>query len=661
MDEKNQVFGETSSRGGKVTYYFRELPANHIPAVDTTNNLCPDVKKALKALPTNSANTPKNTIKPRRNPSSTFSIGEITPTTDDNPSLAHLSPNIQKVMTTLSVEMPKLYIYRQYERARKFYKKKMNYYLIPAIGKNEFFLSEPVRILIALIPPELVHSIITHTNKYSKEYKLEKGAKLTVISFFEYLCLILDTLGCADHSIEGYFYNPGHKPIMSKRRFKQITSWMQFNEHYLYNTDEAPADYKHDTQLTGCVIDISIKYASWMMDVVGDISVVVIDESRIKFKQNEPLTANSNPLCVISLKKPDPVAFQIHTLNEARSNLLLNFLPTMALLSAKLDQTQFVPKNANEATAVVNYLVYPLPPSTDDHQILILADGYYGSLESSNILWNDGYLSIARVNRNSNGVPLAVINGVQCGHNEYVRTDLVLEGSDNRKRFYATRSGSGKSNLVLSTVYNPSITGEFSVKHTKTGKRISVQLTAVHSLYKTYANAADIANQYIANLRTHLLYKTTKFKTRLFHYFFGVFFSQTRIVFKILQEQQGITTPSNEYVPIFYRSLAESLRRMLHAEHHYAISARYTVDQATVKKYFKRNIYKFIRRKGKRHHVQHMNPSPKCSFSQIHKECGPVYRICLPCLATNKTGKPAFVCKKCYKKNHTRSLLIKRK
>lgn len=97
---------------GLVTYYFRSLPQTHNYFINTSDNICPDVKKAMMAPPVNTPDIPKNTIKSARNSSATSFTYTTVHSPDNILSSGHLVLNIQKAILSSSVGMLTLHLYR---------------------------------------------------------------------------------------------------------------------------------------------------------------------------------------------------------------------------------------------------------------------------------------------------------------------------------------------------------------------------------------------------------------------------------------------------------------------------------------------------------------------------------------------------------------------
>ncbi len=536
-----------------------------------------------------------------------------------------------------------------------FYKTHFNYDLMPSSLSDAFFLSEPIRIFIAITPPRLIKSIIDCTNTYTRITRKETNNTLDIITFYKYIQVLLDARALDVSSIDSYYRLHGKSAIMKERKFRHITSVMQFSNHYIFNKRESKkVKHNQETQLRGLLLVIHNFYTEWMKKLVTNVSGIVIDESRIPFDQKAPVTANRNPMSNVSLTKPDRVALQIHTIHDPISNLLLSFAPTMKDFSIKMSQRGFLPPGSHESTFVTNYLLTGFDRGTSAHRMIVIGDAWYGSYQNAVNVRKLGHHPIFRIKNKSSGLSTVMFDAIKMSYKEYMCMVTYDSKSVYRNPLFLTRCGFGYRNATLSSLFSDTIFGRFYVKRRKTGDNVVIDLLPTHSLYKQYSNAGDIANAYMSYLGIHKLYKTHLFKTRLLHYFITLFISQTRLIYNHIWESfksDRLNHPLPQSPDEFTASLGRSLKNMIYLEHHHLYSIKQSIDIKAVRTQLEGGDFSCFT------HPPSISSPPgdniKCYASVFGRSCAPVTHICLTCSVRKRGTKPLYTCDQCSKEKHT--------
>ncbi len=114
----------------------------------------------------------------------------------------------------------------------------------PALTSTSFVsISQYASFSFPSVPPYLVISIVKALNKYAKEYTVKKQHPIAVMEFCEYLLVLVETLGYMASGQPSKIISmapPTYVDNMSSYRFDQITSVLQFTNHFLFNIEESP-------------------------------------------------------------------------------------------------------------------------------------------------------------------------------------------------------------------------------------------------------------------------------------------------------------------------------------------------------------------------------------------------------------------------------------
>ena len=348
----------------------------------------------------------------------------------------------------------------------------------------------------------------------------------------------------------------------------------------MYTQSTAPKTYSPQKTLVDIINVLNTQYSSWIKDLLSEIVCVTADECRFSYKQNEPRTVNSNPHPNASPRKPQPYGMQFYTLHESQTKLWLSFSPTIKNFIDTMGLRQTFPQKTNVSTAVLHHLLFPFQQGAKECPRLLLADGWFGSLEAAHHLAGKGVGYIMRVNKNTRLLPHAILGRVPTTHNEYIHYTLQQREPIRCPPVNVIRSGFGKSNTLLSSMPPDDKTLVFHTKRTVDGKTVDIHLTTPQAIYKLYANAADISNSYGSYYNLHHIVATRIFKTRLVFYFLNLFISQTRTVYNIIHKDAKDD-------PQFYRKkgaplkflllFANAIRYTTFIEHHYPVPRGYLI------------------------------------------------------------------------------------
>lgn len=667
VSRENRLEGESHSNRISTQYTVVHLSNEAKQALISDDNLNNDIKSAALSTPSTTLDDIPKHLKPRRNiprrPSicdSDDRLGVSPRTLEDRPSV------YDKLLSDLTVPPPKLRLVQLYTEAVALYKKHLNYELLPPSNNPTFFTSSPIHIFLAITPPSLIISIIKHTNRYNRLYR-DPIKAVTFIEFLQYLTTLIDIRARHTAVATEHFKPKDRPPVMSMTRFDRITSILQFTEYYLYTPQEAPKGYAKknlEQQVLGCIVDIDEHYRCWIKDLFEDISCMVIDESRLGYKQNAERTANSNPIPSVVPSKPQPVGLQLYTLHEAHTNLLLNFAPTTRDFITKMCQAEEIAENTLQSASIVNYLLQGYSASDIGSPAIVIADGYYGSLQSVDFIKKAGHHAIVKIGRNKSGTPADEISQLPTGYQEYITFKLVPKKSLWFSSAYLTKSGNSRQNTILSTLDWKGVIGRFTSHRRVDQKKVEYSLSQPHSLYKLYANSADILNSYVSHGGVHELIKTKKFKVKLFLYFFSIFITQTRLIYLHLLKAEQSPDPlsKKDTDPVhFYDEFSQSIRKTIYYEHHYVVSTACNVNLdemrvlAAQKKWFE-----FSKKLSQMKNAPHLPSTCGPLKSKMKKKHGYSRCFCISCSCQALTSSTVNPCK-CCKRKHSSSRLIKLK
>lgn len=659
---ENGVFVLNNNGNLMTKCSFTHVPYDFIKSLSTDIRLNDDVKNAFLKWEKPDPKRPHNPIVLSRLMGIT---ARKRPKTSISPTYTpqlNVSPNIQCILKSLQLPFPTINLRQCYDKARSLYKTYFCYDLIPSSAHSNFFITEPIRIFMAITPPDLIKSIIDHTNSYSKDIRKHRKTPLNIIQFYKYIGVLLDARRWDVSTVQIFYELHGGSSPMTEKEFRDITSVLQFNHYYLLNKKESRrVKYSHETQLRGLLLDIQKLYTEWMNELITDVHGIVVDETRIPFDHGAPITSNRNPMSNFSLSKPDRVALQLHTVHEPRLKLLLIFAPTMKHFKVKMGQEPFLEPGAHESTAVINYLMSNFNKGNLNHEMIVIADAWYGSLPIAKNIQSYGHHPILKIKHKTNGLPIDMINALKTNYGEYVCMDISNLQTSCLNPLFLIRLGSRYPNTTLSSLFCDDTFGRFNVKIKKTGINIPIDLLPTHSLYKQYSNAADIANQYMAYFRIHTLYKTHLFKTRLYHYFIGLFINQTRLIFNHLWDTQKVKDPNYpkpQSPHQFANVLSKSLYNMIYLEHHYCYSINQNIDIKAMTTQLKSQIFSgFV--------TPPTISSPpqediKCHLSLFGRKCSAATHLCLTCCLNNPSEKPIYLCTKCSEAYHNELTLARK-
>lgn len=171
LHDDGTIHGETVSNRSTIPFIIKQSSPNLNISLSRAIGKKSNVFTKLRATPPTSLDDLHAPVKPcRKRPKYTPPEDPIQNTDDIEVSDGELSEGIKDVLDKLHVPRPTLHLKGRYDMARSYYKQR-GYELIKSVGPMSFFTSKPVRILIAVFPPQLVCSIIDHTNKYIEVYR----------------------------------------------------------------------------------------------------------------------------------------------------------------------------------------------------------------------------------------------------------------------------------------------------------------------------------------------------------------------------------------------------------------------------------------------------------------------------------------------------------
>ena len=658
LDDENNVIAPVKTRSGEGTAIVKNISHTAQCAIQESPLVPPEVKLATQSIPVNTASDVNSIVildpppTMRRNiPIPIHPPGSSTGIESGIP----VAPNVEQALSLEDIPLTQLNLPKMYNEARSVYAQH-GYELVPETSNLSFFLDHPARLLIVFFPPQIIFSIIEHSNNYHQRYHKTPMAPITIIDFLKYILVLLETKVSGYETTTVAFRGKKDLMALSKYRYTTMTSALQLTEDLILNRRQAGEHYDSEKVVTDSIIKTGQSFAEWTMQVVEKFTIGVIDEGRIPYKQKLPLTNDSNPISNFSLKKPSKVALQLHSLHDGRTLLLLNFLPTVSNFAGKYNQPRPFGDRTLASTTVVNYLIAPIPQGDELHQIMFIMDGYYGSAQTAKIITGQKHHIIANVNRNSSELPQSTLLGLPCGYDEYLRIAVHLVDGGRIYKLQLTRSGSKHPNTTLSSLFSDKVIGRFSVRRTKDGLDTIVHLIPTQALYKMTSNSADIFNQRVVQAGVASLQKTRIFKTRLIHYLITMMLVQVNLCYNYLEKTHGPGKAPRKFFG-FWDRLAWSLRYLLYVEHHYTLGVQFQVDQVELKsQILSGDLVKYCNPPGK---GTNYRPTQRCVYvkggMERHKGANDQ---CLACLARLPIGYFAYACPPCRDQKHSEYHLV---
>ena len=662
----NTIDGRCEARSGAKDFSLLTRPSHLPAAIEKGLKITKSTHDKLLATPSLQLDDIPNPIQfdqtNRREQSMQSHTDDALSITADG---LHVEPQVEKILASTHVRPPTPNFLKAYKAARNVYTEH-GYELIPPSNNSSFFLSQPIRLFIAVTPPSLVMSIIKSTNEYIDTYRQGRYKKLTIREFFLYIGVLIDIATVGMKSSSQFFRYKPKKPMLSRRRFNDLTSLIQLNEHTLLNSSEAPDDYDHHGRMHDCIMKFQSQFSQWTSSLLSDITCMVIDESRLGYRQSYPLSPNSNPMSNYNRMKPDPVAMQFNTLHEAQSRMLLNLAPTTRDPVRMLGQEGVLPPGTSGSTAITNFLLTPYTAATCG-QSIVLADGGYGSLETAECILANGHHPIVAIKNKTNGLPRILLSLLKPTHNELVKIRIKTSLRGWIQSLFLTRSGKGVPNTTLSSIDTDGVASRFKVKKTNTGRPVDITLSQPHALYKVYANTADIFNSYVSSSGIHRVAHTIRFKNKLFLYIMNILFTQTRLAHELLE--RNLSKADEERMPpiprratfgcvaSFYERLGDSLRTMVFYEHHYVVETRYVIDRDELIRYFPQGDIFYV---PYRLHALPYREQYVCSSTYTNTPHAPAQMMCLSCRARNINRRGAYACPRCHPTIHDQNRIAHR-
>ena len=646
--------------GVNLAYNLTHVPPSFISLYEAQEGHNPTVLEMMKNLHEANKAQPKDSVPPMKYILALLpSIRD--PSTASSPSPKPKGPTLTgDVFEDMYVPPSPFLLHERYDAARAVYAAH-GYHIVSSYPNIEFFTKQPIRIFQATVSPHLVISIVKSTVSYARRCR-NTSFTFSITDFFLYICAIVDTLLISLYPGEHYFSQLQTAPALKQNHFNDIKRYIQFTPSFIRGVGrEANKQVKlrFKKNFLRSTLEFSKMYSEWIMQVVKNPSCVVLDEIRIGFKQNEPRTGNSNPHPNVQVRKPQRYGFQFYSLHLADVNILLNLSPTIRNYNKEVGCGPNLPETCNTSTSVVNNLLTAIGPATSTYKATVIADGWFGSLESAILIHELGHDYTMRINRNSKGLNPVLLHRVQTTHNEYVHFTLNILKNNHRYTSNILRSGYGKSNLTISSRPPNHKLVCFPVRRTKDGVIIPVELPSPLALYKLYANACDIANSYVSHMKAHSLISTRIFSIRFYHYFLTLFISQTRLFYNAIfpPESRTHNFPKQEgSLKSFLRLFSFSIRYMTLIEHHCAVPIGIMPDQRELKNIARTHDLRSIQIHVKGNVVH--NGSEQCLSTKKGMTHSQASVVCVGCLFQKPIDIIPYACTPCAENKHNPNHLV---
>lgn len=575
-----------------------------------------------------------------------------------------LAANLKNLVSEVHLDKPVLEVMKLYTEAYHIYAEH-GFAICPPNNGKLFFTSKPIRILIATMPPHLVVSIVQNTNEYitdcTKGDQPTRAVKpLTIPEFFEYILVLVSTREYGFRSVSYYYALFEKKSLMSQARYDEITTYLQFSSHFIRAKSEKPTPDEQKESIVESCREISECYSSWIIRLFSEITCVTVDEDRVQYNQKSDTTLEGNHTSNYSPHKPSPFALQFYSVHEAWTRIALNLSPTIAEWSSWFSNDHEKDRESSLPSNVVRYLLDPLPDGDDTHQTMVVADGWYGSLDTMHRIREKNFHGVLKVNKNTELTPIRGLQGIHGSSQDYTRVDLTTSrGSGRNDTYHITASGKSKANVTLSSFHYRNTLAAHTVSLADTSTKVDVCISVPDSIYKSFANACDVSNSLVSHMGIHTLHDTRKFKTRLFHYFICLFVSQSRTVWNHLSTTLDSDFSPPSEVSAYLALLSSSCRHMLIAERHKLLRPGPGIRHDTLKHHFSNGSYLKVIKcvvNGGGANVTH-----PCHYAPKGKRHPRATLLCVRCSATNRRAKLVYLCGPCSKRHHSPEHFINNK